>query len=288
MITQRALASKEREVQAQRLSRFGRASLIMLATLLSFAAVGLMSIDQLYRPDTFVINQLKIKGKFRYLDPADVEEAIGEQALTNFFAVQLDSVKRDVEKLAWVQQADVRREWPNTLLVNVREHIPVMRWETGKWVTSGGEVLDLPGDVRAPSDIVLSANEADAGFVLKNTFAWKKRLRLKQLELRKVQFSASRAWTLTLYHAVNDAQFDLLLGREKANQRLARFELLFDKHFRESNKKIQRVDARYPDGLAIKMNELDVTQDAHSELANLDSITQNTFDTVVALTGNQR
>ena len=287
MITQRALASKEREVQAQRLSRFGRASLIMLATLLSFAAVSLMAIDQLYRPDTFVINQLKIKGKFRYLNPVDVEEAVGEQALTNFFSVQLNNVKRDVEKLAWVQQADVRREWPNTLLVNVREHIPVMRWETDKWITSSGEVLDLPGDVRAPSDIVLFANEADAGFVLKNTFAWKKRLRLKQLELRKVQFSASRAWTLTLYHAVNDAQFDLLLGREKANQRLARFELLFDKHFRESNKKIQRVDARYPDGLAIKMNELDVTQDAHSELANLDSITQNTFDTVVVLTGNQ-
>ena len=287
MITQRALASKEREVQAQRLSRFGRASLIMLATLLSFAAVSLMAIDQLYRPDTFVINQLKIKGKFRYLNPVDVEEAVGEQALTNFFSVQLNNVKRDVEKLAWVQQADVRREWPNTLLVNVREHIPVMRWETDKWITSSGEVLDLPGDVRAPSDIVLFANEADAGFVLKNTFAWKKRLRLKQLELRKVQFSASRAWTLTLYHATNDAQFDLLLGREKVNQRLARFELLFDKHFRESNKQIQRVDARYPDGLAIKMNELDVTQDAYSELANLDSITQNTFDTVVVLTGNQ-
>jgi len=106
MTTQRALANKEREVQVQRLSRFGRASLITLATLLSFAAIGLVAADQLYRPDTFVINQLKIKGKFRYLNPADVEAAIGDQALTNFFSVELDDVKRNVERLPWVQHAD--------------------------------------------------------------------------------------------------------------------------------------------------------------------------------------
>jgi len=193
MTTQRALANKEREVQVQRLSRFGRASLITLATLLSFAAIGLVAADQLYRPDTFVINQLKIKGKFRYLDPVEIEAVIGDQALTNFFAVELDDVKRDVESLAWVKHADVRREWPNTLLVNVSEHIPVMRWSNNKWVTSSGVVIDLPGDVSVSSGIVLSANEADSGLVLKNAFAWKKSLELKQLELQKVQLSASRA-----------------------------------------------------------------------------------------------
>jgi len=298
MTTQRALANKERQVQAQRLSRFARASLITLATVLSFVALALLAIDQLYRPDTFVINQLKIQGKFHYLDPADVDAAVGSDALTNFFSVDLDAVKRNVEALSWVQHVDVRREWPNTLLVNVREHIPVMRWNDDKWVTSAGKVISLTGDVRVPSDIVLSANEADAGLVLKSAFVWKKRLAKKQLKLRKVHLSTRRAWVLTLRHAENDADFKLLLGREKVEQRLARFELLFDQHFRKSNKQLQRVDARYPDGLAIILNELqgesvvssnradkNVNQDQQyiADVTSLMTQTHNTVDAIVAV-----
>jgi len=154
-----------------------------------------------------------------------------------------------------------------------------------KWVTSGGEVIDLPGDVRVASDIVLSANESDSALVLKNAFAWKKSLELKQLELRKVYLSASRAWSLTLFHAANKASFELLLGREKVSQRLARFELLFDQQFRESNKQLVRVDARYPDGLAIEMNELEIKQESDSALVDLENVTQNTntLGAVVAL-----
>jgi len=254
---QRALANKERQAQAQRLSRFGRASVMTLATILSFVAIALLALDQLYRPNTFLIDQLKIKGKFRYLDPVDVEVAIGQQTLSNFFSIELDQVKRHVENLAWVQQADVRREWPNTLLVTVREHVPVMRWGDEKWVTSAGKVVDLPDLVDVPNAIVLTANENDASSVLAKAYRWKKQLAKRQLVLRKVRLSTSQAWTLTLYHTDNDAQFELMLGREKAEQRLARFELLFDQQFRDSNKQLQRVDARYPDGLAIQMNEID-------------------------------
>jgi len=73
----------------------------------------------------------------------------------------------------------------------------------------------------------------------------------------------------------------LLLGREKASQRLARFEMLFDQQFRESNKQLVRVDARYPDGLAIKMNELEVQQESGSELAELKDMKQNTKKTKI-------
>lgn len=257
MAKQRALANKERQVQAQRLSRFGRASVMTLATVLSFVAIALLALDQLYRPDTFLINQLKIKGKFRYLDPAEVEVAIGEHASSNFFSVELDQVKKSIEGLAWVQHADVRRQWPNTLTVTIREHVPVMRWGEDKWVTSAGVVVDLPGQVSLPNAITLIADDSNASLVLAQAFAWKKQLAKKRLVVQKVQLSQSRAWTITLMHSANGASFDLLLGREKAEQRLARFELLFDQQFRYSEKQLERVDARYPDGLAIQLKQRD-------------------------------
>jgi len=270
MTTQRAFANKEKEAQAKRLGRFGRASLVLLATALSLSAIVLVALDKLYRPDAFVINQLKIKGQFRYLQPEDVEAVIGDDALTNFFSVQLNELKQRIEGLPWVQHADVRRKWPNTLQVNVQEHVPVMRWKGGKWVTSSGVVIDLPGEVIVPNAMLLSANESEAAYVLKQAFVWKKRMVSKHLVLLEVQLSASGAWTLTLQHETNSTQFELLLGHEKIEQRLIRFEALFEQLIREPNQQLKRVDARYPDGLAVEVIEVN-DQSASIKSVNVES-----------------
>ena len=252
MTQQRALANKEREVQAQRLSRFGYACVVGVATLLSFLAIGLFAVDKLYHPDTFVIDQLKIKGNFRYLEPTDIEDAVGAKALTNFFSIELVDIKRKVESLSWVRHADVRREWPNTLVVSIEEHIPVMRWKDTKWVTSTGKVIDLPDEIKLSNVISLYANESDSLLALSTAFRWKKKLLASELELQKLNLSASQAWTIVLHHIVSDAQFDLLLGREDVEARLTRFQKLFDQQLSQSEIQLVRVDARYPDGLAVK------------------------------------
>jgi len=61
MVQKRAFAHQEKEFQVQRLSKLGRALVLSIATLLSFLALVFLAADQLYRPDTFVISELKIK-----------------------------------------------------------------------------------------------------------------------------------------------------------------------------------------------------------------------------------
>lgn len=255
MSESRAFANQEREAQAKRLSRLWRTAMLSLATLLSFTAIGLVMADQLYRPDAFVIDQLKIKGKFRYLQPETIEAVVGDQGRANFFSLELMSLKHDIEALPWVQTADVRREWPNTLLINVREHIPVMRWQSNKWVTTTGKVIDLTGDIKVPNAIVLSGNESDALLLLQQAFRWKKKLLQDGLELRKLTLSGSHAWTLKLYDELHATEFNLLLGREEVEERLARFQFLYQQKFKYADQQLIRVDARYPDGLAIQAQD---------------------------------
>ena len=88
----RALANQNRQAQSQRLSRLARSALVLCATFLSFAAFALLAADQLYRPDTFVIDQLKIKGNFRYLQPQQVEDVVNQQAVGNFFSIELQEI----------------------------------------------------------------------------------------------------------------------------------------------------------------------------------------------------
>jgi len=273
----RALANQAREVQTQRLSKLAKSLLLLSATVMSFSAFMLLMADQLYRPESFVIDQLKIQGKFRYLDPVEVEEVIDSDSLGNFFSIDLLKIKQQVEAIAWVQSADVRREWPNTLLIDINEHRPVMSWtplnqnesrETDYWLTSLGDVVALSGEIGIADPIELSANKRDSKLLLSKTYQWKQRVEHHQLELVGVNLSESHAWQLRLKYL--DKEFDVLLGRVEVAQRLSRFLHLFDNQFRHSNQLLTRVDARYPNGLAIQSETVELEDQDNDQLASVE------------------
>ena len=266
MSQKRAFAHQEKEYQARRLGKLGRAVAISLATLLSFSAIVLLAVDQLYRPDTFVIAELKIKGRFQYLDAPAVEKVVREQDLGNFFSVELDEIKAKIEGLAWIQRADVRREWPNTLSISVTEHQPAMRWGKNKWVSTAGVVVELPNELKAPKVIMLHGNESQAKRILLQAAAWKKDLNAYGLELREVHLSDSEAWALSLHFEDLASEFELLLGHQNVEQRLARFKTLFNTQLRFSEYHLKRVDARYPDGLAVEHGKTKLNNDETAKL----------------------
>ncbi|MEM7358569.1 MAG: FtsQ-type POTRA domain-containing protein [Pseudomonadota bacterium] len=255
MTRSRAFANQERQAQSQRLDRIVRSTLLLFATFLSFSAVTLVILDQLYRPESFVIDQLKIKGSFKYLQPQQVEHIVASNKPGNFFSIELEEIKRQIEDLAWVQQAEVRREWPDTLSVHIVEQRPVMRWNESAWVNSAGEVISLPDEVTFKRPVQLTGSERNAQLMLHQAKAWKQRLAARDIQLIGLRLSESHAWHLQLRHQGNE--FALLLGREQIEQRLQRFEMLFEQQFRRSPRQLHRVDARYPDGLAIEASPLE-------------------------------
>ena len=187
---------------------------------------------------------------------SEVESLVSEIGVGNFFSIELDRIKSEVEGLAWVQNAEVRREWPNTLLIEVREHRPVMRWNKNQWVNSVGDVVDLPGDILVQNAIQLFGRDKDAAMMLRQAYVWKKRLATQGIELRSLWLSGAQAWTLGLLQIDTATEFELLLGREQVEARLSRFEYLYKNQIRSIDQRLKRVDARYPDGLAIKSEQI--------------------------------
>ena len=258
--SQRALANQYREQQVERLNKLGRSLLLLLATVLSFATITLIAMDQLFRPDSFTIDQLKIKGKFSYMQPTDVEEVVRSNVIGNFFSVELDSIEQQVEALPWVERAEVRREWPDTLMVHISEHRPIMKWGKDRWVNSQGAVVELPGQIKLSQSIVLNGNQRDSKLILQRALQWAKELKAIGLTLESVSLSDSHAWKLGLSYPLNNYEFDMFLGRVDVDQRLQRFIYLFEEQFRQGGKQLQRVDARYPNGLAIKAEPLTIVE----------------------------
>ena len=231
-----------------------KAWVTFVAGALSVLTLLLLIADFLLRPDAFPITQLKIQGKLTHLNPQEIEAKVMQYKQANFFSVNVNEIRNLVEELPWVREAHVRRQWPDTLAVRVYEHVPVMRINNAGWVSANGVVLNLPDfDAQQPL-LYLYGEEKQAKVLLEQGFAWKKQLAKTGLELKKVVLSDSGAWSLTIgYEHTNEkTEFELLLGREQVASRLERFEKVFDRRFRFSQEKLERVDARYPDGVAIE------------------------------------
>lgn len=256
-MSKRALANQERAAQAQRLGRLGQSAILLIATVLLFSTMGLLAADQLYRPDTFVIDQLKIKGKFKHLNPADVESMVQQQPLGNFFTIDLQDIKQRSEQLAWVQRANVRREWPNTLLIELEEQRPIMRWGKNSWVNSYGEVVELPSAIKYQPKISLNGNPKDAKMMMRQALQWQQLMVSSGLDLVGLSLSDSHAYRLQISQSPNTKPFALLLGRREIDERLTRFLMLYDTQLRTAGQQLIRVDARYPDGLAINAQKIE-------------------------------
>ncbi|MFT4630026.1 MAG: cell division protein FtsQ [Arenicella sp.] len=287
----RALANQERELQVKRMSRLGHSLFILLATVLSFACIALLVADQLYRPDAFVIDRLKIKGHFRYLEPRQIEQLVAEKQVGNFFSIALGDIQQRVESLPWVQDAQVRRQWPDTLLITVIEQRPVMRWGSSKWVNARGDVIELPKQATLDQPIVLEGNDSDALLMIHQAKLWGEKLQANGLELRGLNLSESHAYRLRLKNLFSNNEFELLLGHLELETRLARFLMLFGQQFRGSDQQIHRVDARYPNGLAINASTRGGSRDlASDDLASTNYASSNlvtNHDKLNSFTGNQ-
>ena len=111
---------------------------------------------------------------------------------------------------------------------------------------------------------MLEGNESDALLMMHQAKLWGEKLRTNGLELRGLNLSQSHAYRLRLNDLSSNTEFELLLGRLQTETRLARFLMLFGQQFRGSDQQIHRVDARYPNGLAINAT----TRKGISDLAN--------------------
>jgi len=280
MSKSRALQAKEREAQVRKLGKLARGLLLTIATVMTFATATLLLADKIYRPDAFAIAQVKIKGKFDLLDVKDVQEKVVAQGLGNFFSVNLLEVQTRVKTLPWVREVDVRREWPNTLLVNVSEHRPVMRWKSfgeqddsiaGKdqWVSASGKIVSIEKKLDRRSETTLKGVERDAPKILSNALRWQKSFEGIGLLIREVALSPSQSWQLVIAYKDSGQTFNLLLGKKNTEQRLQRFQVLYREQFRASERIIVRADARYPDGLAVVAEQRPLENDLESATSNV-------------------
>jgi cell division protein FtsQ len=202
-----------------------------------------------------------LTGDLTHVDAQAVHNLLAGRVAGSFFGVNLDEVRRLVAGLPWVRQVEVRREWPDRLVVRIEEHQALGRWPGARLVSDRGEVFDGTTEAALPQ---LAGPPGSEREVTRRYLALREVFAPLGLEPAQVGLSARYAWQVKLSNGLV-----LELGRDEprapVEERLARFVAAYPRIVASLNRGLDYVDLRYPNGFAIRVPDL--LQGGHGDTA---------------------
>lgn len=196
------------------------------------------------------IRWLEVSGSLERVTAAQVRAAAAEQARMGFFAVDVERTRAAIESLPWVAQATVSRSWPDALNIRIREQRAVARWNGEALIGENGEPFEVAGTGGMQGLTLLQGPAARRAEVVETWRAIAARLNPVGLEIRRLELDPRGSWQVRLGSGI-----DLLLGREQLAERLERY--LAVRADLRSPETVERIDLRYPNGLAITRRSVD-------------------------------
>jgi cell division protein FtsQ len=225
----------------------------LAATLALLAALGLAFalVTHVVRQSAFAFNEVIVATPLHRTNAAHLEAVIRAELTGTFFTMDLARARDALNRVPWVRDAGLRRQWPNRLEVTIEEHEPLARFNEGGFVNTRGEVFEAESRDELPRFLGV---EARAREMTDRYRAWSEALRPLSLDLAEVRLSPRGGWRVRVVGS--QSALTLELGREDADARLARFINAYRQTIgalARSGTKVETVDLRYRNGYAVRV-----------------------------------
>ncbi|WP_405118931.1 cell division protein FtsQ/DivIB [Pseudomonas leptonychotis] len=196
------------------------------------------------------IATISVEGDLSYVNQQAVQQRIAPYADASFFSVDLLSMRRELESMPWIASAQVRRVWPDQLVVRLEEQLPIARWGDEALLNNQGEAfapLELANYPHLPQ---LYGPKRAQQQVMQQYQVISQMLRPLGFSVARLELRERGSWFLSTGQGI-----ELLLGRDHLVEKMRRFTAIYDKALKEQQTNIARIDLRYANGLAVAWRE---------------------------------
>ncbi len=215
------------------------------------ALVGLSVVAVLYGiayyavhlPGLFPLHNVRLVVAPQRVVAEDVLQVVRREVKGNFFTVDIKELRKVLEQLPWVRKVSIRRVFPDRLTVELEEHQALARWNNAALVNTYGEVFVAKSEEVLPE---FSGEDGEAAEVAKRYDEFGQQLAKLNLGVGQLAVTPRHAWRMTLSNGMV-----LELGREKMDQRLARFVTVYPYSLATLADSMRNVDLRYRNGFAL-------------------------------------
>ena len=217
------------------------------------------------RHPAFSISRIIVEGELVHNNAVTLRANVAPSLMGNFFTIDLGAARETFEEVPWVREAQVRREYPNSLRVELHEHVAEAFWgpDTGaEMVNSFGEVFEANiGEVEREGIPRLQGPSGSSQQVLQVYRMLAPALAPLSLEIDELTLNERGSWKARL---AQGAQVELGGGTvEQMLQRVQRFTRTLATVTTQYQRKadaLEYVDLRYEDGYALRLHGVSTVQ----------------------------
>jgi cell division protein FtsQ len=225
--------------------------------LIVLLVVGLSVWRQLDQP----LRAVRVQGVLTEAEQRAIQEAVSHSLNDGVLSADLADLTQQLRDLSWTRSVEVRRQWPDTLLIQVEKESVVAVWGDNGYLTTAGRVVRL---VDATHELPrLSAAMSSPRQVMEMYLMLESRVGAVGLSITRLEENALGEWLMGFGDGMTVA-----LGNEAVTERLSRFLLAYQRGLGERTAEISHVDVRYANGLAVRWKEPLLALGAGSEREN--------------------
>ncbi|MFK5893886.1 MAG: FtsQ-type POTRA domain-containing protein [Pseudomonadota bacterium] len=232
-----------------------------------------LGVNYLFEKGSFPVKQIAMVNKLHEQDVDKLQELITDEIDGGFFSLDIEKLRKNLEKLAWIDTVSLRKKWPDTLQLDIHEKQVAARWIASN--TKKRTIKKLK-QVNWDKQSLIS----DKGVLFKTALTQQQYKKINKLAiystpdelsmngLQKCQNITQIIKTVNLHvmHCFQDQRrswflklnngFDVFLGQQQILQRTEIFIAAYQQILNIYEKNIEKIDLRYTNGFAIKWKVL--------------------------------
>lgn len=224
---------------------------LMWPVLLVLLAVGLYALGTQLMPQADrPISVISVEGDLQYIDRDAVQDVIQPYLNESFLGIDIDGLSAELNAMSWVAEASVKRVWPDRLVVNLDEQLPVARWGDTALLNNAGEAF-APEQLGSFEELPrLTGPDRAKRRVMQNYQQFNRLLRPYGHGVAELELRERGSWFMTTRGGIQ-----ILLGREDVVEKMKRFLTIDQLVLSERRDQIARVDLRYSNSMAVAWHE---------------------------------
>lgn len=187
--------NSEEEVSSRRNNGTRLAGILFLLTVLTTVLVsGWVVLGWMEDAQRLPLSKLVLTGERHYTRNDDIRQsilALGEPG--TFMTQDVNIIQTQIEqRLPWIKQVSVRKQWPDELKIHLVEYVPIARWNDQHMVDAEGNTFSVPPDRTSKQVLPMlygpegSANEVLQGYREMGQMLAKDRFTLKEAAMKRL------------------------------------------------------------------------------------------------------
>jgi cell division protein FtsQ len=198
------------------------------------------------------INTVVVEGSLRFLRREELTELVQDYVQESLVSIDLKQLKQKLEAQPWVSQVSLQRQWPDKLIISIREETAIARWGEKALLNQEGQSFEPESGIEGLMLPRLSGPAGSEALVMSQYRQFNQLIYPLGMRISTLQLNSRGAWTLK-FSTVSDGlgTVNVKIGSKDLLQRIQRL-VSFLQLRGASLINLSDIDLRYKNGLATR------------------------------------